>query len=138
VANFTFDAADLETVTAGVLFGPRKYRLDAMNVFRAANGESGTIEYLVNAFRHHQEAVDNSFSNVTAAATGASMTVDSVDMVILYEIALVSGRKFRLDLLNLYREAQGKDPVEYLVNTSKPTDGEFQTALSNLETVIGV
>lgn len=136
MANRDYTSADLETVATTVLFGPRDLRLDVLNVFRGQNSEAD-IDYLVNAQQFTDEDIDNSFSNLETAAGTAAPTgdfvADSVDMEVVFTAALTYDRKFRLDLLNVFRTAQGLDDVDYLVNAKNPTYGAFTTALDSVE-----
>lgn len=133
MAALTYGSDDLEVVATRVLFGPRGDRLDVLNVFRV-QGSENPVEYLVNAQVASQEAVDTALDNISNDSTGATgdVTLDSVDLEVVFRHALVSGRSHRLDLINLFRAIQDADPVEYLVNARNPLEGEFQTALANV------
>lgn len=132
MAVFTYDTADLETLASGVLFGPREYRLLGMNTFRVINEES-SVDYLVNAQKYTQEDVDTAVSNLSDAASAASSDLDTDDLQVVFTEALTSHRGFRLDLVNIFRAAQSDDDVDYLVNAYKPTDGDINTAVANIE-----
>lgn len=135
MANHNYVSSDLEVVSTLVLIGPRNIRLDVLNTLRAVNGKD-PVEYLVNAHKLSQAEVDNAVDNLNAAAATAApsgdFVADSVDLETVFHAALTENRKFRLDLVNIYRTAQDLDPVEYLVNAKVPTYGEFETALGNV------
>lgn len=136
MANHDYTSADLETVATLFLIGPRNLRLDVLNVFRGQNSKD-PVEYLVNAHTLNQADVDNAVDNLNTAAETAApsgdFVADSVDLETVFHAALTDHRKFRLDLVNVFRTAQDLDDVEYLVNAHVPTYDAFSTALDSVE-----
>lgn len=136
MANHNYTSLDLETVATLFLVGPRNLRLDVLNALRSQNSKD-PVEYLVNAHTLNQAAVDNAVDNLNAAAEAAApsgdFVADSEDLEIVFQAGLTDHRKFRLDLVNIFRAAQDIDPVEYLVNAYVPTYDAFSTALDNVE-----
>lgn len=136
MANHDYVSTDLETVATMFLIGPRNLRLDVLNTFRAQNGKD-PVEYLVNAHTLSRSAVDNAVDNLRVAAENAApsgdFVADSVDLETVFHAALTDHRKFRLDLVNIFRTAQDLDDVEYLVNAHVPTYDAFTTALDDVE-----
>lgn len=135
MANHNYVSADLETVATMFLIGPRNLRLEVLNTFREQNGKD-PVEYLVNAHTLSRTAVDNAVDNLRDAAENASpsgdFVADSDDLEVVFQAALTDDRKFRLDLVNIFRSAQGLDDVEYLVNAFVPTYDKFDTALDDV------
>lgn len=133
MAAHGYNVVDLETVATRVLFGPRRDRIDVMNAFRAQNGDDA-VDYLVNAQVASQEDVDDALEGISndSSPTSGDIVLDSEDLEVVFRHALVSGRKHRLDLVNLFRTPQGEDEVEYLVNARNPLDGEFLDALESV------
>jgi hypothetical protein len=136
MANHDYVSTDLETVATMFLIGPRNLRLDVLNTFRAQNGKD-PVEYLVNAHTLSRSAVDNAVDNLRVAAENAApsgdFVADSVDLETVFHAALTDHRKFRLDLVNIFRTAQDLDDVEYLVNAHVPTYDAFTTALDDVD-----
>lgn len=135
MANHNYVSADLETVATMFLIGPRNLRLEVLNTFREQNGKD-PVEYLVNAHTLSRTAVDNAVDNLRDAAENASpsgdFVADSDDLEVVFQAALTDDRKFRLDLVNIFRSAQDLDDVEYLVNAFVPTYDKFDTALDDV------
>lgn len=135
MANHNYVSADLETVSTMFLIGPRNLRLEVLNTFREQNGKD-PVEYLVNAHTLSRTAVDNAVDNLRDAAENASpsgdFVADSDDLEVVFQAALTDDRKFRLDLVNIFRSAQDLDDVEYLVNAFVPTYDKFNTALDDV------
>lgn len=135
MANHNYVSADLETVSTMFLIGPRNLRLEVLNTFREQNGKD-PVEYLVNAHTLSRTAVDNAVDNLRDAAENASpsgdFVADSDDLEVVFQAALTDDRKFRLDLVNIFRSAQDLDDVEYLVNAFVPTYDKFDTALDDV------
>lgn len=52
---------------------------------------------------------------------------------LLRVILATPNRTDRLRAINIFRDANGKDPVEYLVNTHVPNQGAFDAALAGFE-----
>lgn len=136
MANFNYTSSDLETLATATLLGPRGHRLLVLNTFRGVNGED-PVEYLVNVATLDRAAIDNAVDNLTNAAESAApsgdFVGDSEDLETAFAAALVGDRLLRLRLLNVFRTAQGADPVEYLVNSSTPTWDALNDAIENVE-----
>jgi hypothetical protein len=135
MADHVYDSADLETVATMFLIGPRNLRLEVLNVFRDQNGKD-PVEYLVNTHTLSRSAVDNAVDNLREAAENAApsgdFVADSADLETVFHAALTDHRKFRLDLVNIFRTAQDLDDVEYLVNAYVPTYDAFGEALEDV------
>lgn len=136
MADYVYDPSALETVATAVLFGPRKLRLDVVNTFREKNADTPEdfepVEYLVNAVLPSAEVLGDALDALTAGVYGAgggNVTLDSEDLEAVFTAALVDGRGFRLQLVNLFRSASNLGPVEYLVNTYQPTAEQVAEAL---------
>jgi hypothetical protein len=139
MADYVYDPSDLETVATGVLFGGRGLRLEVINTLREVNAATPSefvpVEYLVNAVLPNAEVLGDALDAITAGvygAAGSDVTLDSVDLETVFTAALVDGRGFRLQLINIFRSASNLDPVEYLVNTQQPSAAAFETALTNI------
>lgn len=66
----------------------------------------------------------------------ADMTIDSVQLEVLFEATLHGSREDRLELLNKVRVANEKDPVSALVNVRNPDVGSRATAITELDDAI--
>lgn len=67
----------------------------------------------------------------------AAKSFNLSEMDALFSAMVVSDRSLRLRALNIFRDANGKDAVDYVVNAHLPSREAYDTALSDFATDLG-
>lgn len=133
MAAKAFVLSELETVLRAIVVDGRGVRLDAMNAFRVANSKAA-VDYLVSTdtiTRGDYDTALAAFSTDVSNSAAGSVTGETTELETIFTYLLTSGRKERLDVLNVVREEILADSsVEYLVNMHLPLPGETATALA--------
>lgn len=133
MAVITVPLTDLDVVARAVMFGPRKLRLDVVNMFRVANSKA-EVPYLVNHQNPSQETLDTANNDLATGVSGSNIEADTVDLETVFTAALFGPRENRISIVNLARAEE--DEIEYLVNAAQPHQSAVDTALGNIEALL--